>query len=233
MSGPELIQATAAARDLATATAAARSALGLPAGFPDPELASWGMVNEILNLGRSYLEIIAPSGPDSPLHRFLTHGEGGYVVGVRVPDTGSLVARAAARGVQVAHRQEFHGADIVQLHPGDLGVMLEADRIPAGKHWHYDDWAVPGRPGGAPAGDLLAVDVAVAAPARTAGLWAFLLGAEQVTDTCVQAGGLIRFVPVTGRRGLVAADLYGHGPAREHLVAGLTVRLVPGGEVKP
>jgi hypothetical protein len=191
------------------------------------------MVNEILDLGRSYLEIIAPSGADSPLHRFLAHGEGGYVVGVRVPDIDALLERAATRGVRVIHQQMFHGADIVQFHPADLGVLLEADRIPAGKHWHYDGWTVPDRPANAPAGDLLAVDIAVPQPAETAALWAFLLGAEQVTDTCLRAGGLIRFVPVTGRRGLVAADLYGHRSATEHLVAGLTVRLLRGGEAKP
>jgi Glyoxalase-like domain len=230
MSGPELIQATAAAGELAPAAEAARAALGLPPGFPDPELGGWGMVNEILNLGRTYLEIVAPSGAASPLHRFLARGEGGYVVGVRVPDTDALVERAAARGVRIAHRQEFHGADIVQLHPAGLGVLLEADRIPEGGHWHYDDWNVPPHPADAAAGDLVAVDVAVEDPAGTAALWAFLLDAEPASATSLRAGGgVIRFVPVTGRRGLVAADLRGERPA-EHLVAGLTIRLVPYGK---
>jgi hypothetical protein len=230
MSGPELIQATVAAGALAPAAEAARAALGLPPGFDDPELDGWGMVNEILDLGRTYLEIIAPSGDASPLHRFLARGEGGYLVGVRVPDTDALAARAAERGVRIAHRQEFHGADILQLHPADLGVMVEADRIPDGRHWHYDDWDVPARPADATTGDLLAVDVAVDDPARTAGLWAFLLDAEPVSATSLRAGGgVIRFVPVTRRRGLVAADLRAGHPA-EHLVAGLRIRLVPDGQ---
>ncbi|RAY12792.1 hypothetical protein DPM19_22495 [Actinomadura craniellae] len=227
MSGPELIQATAAARDLAEAAGHARTVLGLPPGVPDPELAAFGMVNEILNLGRSYLEIVAPSGAGSPLHRFLARGEGGYVVAVRVPDTDALVARAQGRGVRIAHRQDFHGADIVQLHPGDLGVLLEADRIPAGKHWHYDDWAMPDPP--APALDLLAVDVAVDTPAETTALWAHLLDTEPASPTSLRAGaGTIRFVPAAGRRGLVAADLRGTHPA-EHRIAGLLVRIVPDG----
>ena len=220
-----LIQATLAAADLAEAAGAARAVLGLPPGFPDPELASWGMVNEILGLGRTYLEIVAPAAGTSPLHRFLAGGEGGYVVGLRVPDTDALVERAARLGIGIAHRQDFHGADIVQLHPGRLGVLLEADRIPDGLHWHYDTWDTPPRPDDAPTGELLAVDVAVAEPEETAALWAELLDTERTAPAEVRAGdGLIRFVSVTGRRGLVAADIAGTAPA-EHTVAGLLLRL--------
>lgn len=228
MSGPVLIQATVAAAELAPAAEAARALLGLPPGFPDPELASWDIVNEILGLGDgTYLEIVAPSSERSALHRFLAQGEGGYVVGVRVPDTDALVERAARLGVKVTHRQEFHGADIVQLHPGRLGALLEADRIPAGRHWHYDTWDTPPRPADVSTGRLLAVDVAVAEPAETAALWADLLGAEPAGPAVVRAGdGLIRFVPAEGRRGLVAADIAAPAPA-EHTVAGLLLRLTP------
>ncbi|MEO3786833.1 VOC family protein [Actinocorallia sp. B10E7] len=223
MSGLELIQASAAGHRL---TSRPREVLGLPPGFPDPALADWGMVNEVLNLGRTYLEFLAPSGPSSPLTRFLARGEGGYVVAIRVPDTDALVERASQRGVRMVHRQEFHGADIVQLHPADLGVMLEADLLPAGRHWHYDTWDVPERPDDAPAGDLIAVDVAVDSPEEKAGLWAFLLDAPQASATSVQVGsGLVRFVPVAGRPGLVAVDLRA-SEAAEHVLSGLTVRFV-------
>lgn len=226
MSGLELIQATAAGHALSPRP---REVLGLPPGFPDPALADWGMVNEILGLGRTYLELLAPSGPSSPLHKFLARGEGGYVVGVRVPDTNALVERALRRGVRIAHRQEFHGADIVQLHPADLGVMLEADLLPDGRHWHYDTWDVPARPADAPAGDLLAVDIAVDSPEEKAELWAYVLDAPLASATSVQVGsGLVRFVPLSdGRRtGLVAADLRA-SHAAEHVLSGLTVRFVP------
>jgi glyoxalase-like protein len=229
MSGPELIQATVAARELEPAARAARAALGLPPGFPDPELAAWDIVNEILGLGRTYLEIVAPASERSALHRFLARGEGGYVVGMKVPDTDAMIVRAAERGVKVAHRQDFHGADIVQLHPGSLGVMLEADRIPDGLAWHYDTWDVPPRPADAATGDLVAVDVAVPDPEATAELWAHVLDAPLASPTSVRAGGTIRFVPADGRRGLVAADV--RAPhAAEHLIAGLLVRFVPAEE---
>lgn len=224
MSGLELVQASAAGHELSSRP---REVLGLPPGFPDPELANWGMVNEVLNLGRTYLEFLAPSGPSSPLHRFLARGEGGYVVAVRVPDTDALVERASERGVRVVHRQEFHGAEIVQLHPADLGVMLEADILPEGRHWHYDTWDVPEHPSDAPAGDLLAVDVAVDAPEEKAALWAFLLDAPPASSTSVQVGsGVVRFVPADGRAGLVAVDL-SSTRGGEHVLSGLTVRFVP------
>ncbi|MDX6741164.1 VOC family protein [Actinocorallia sp. A-T 12471] len=228
MSGPRLVQATVAAADLAPAAEAARALLGLPPGFPDPELASWGIVNEILGLGGgTYLEIVAPSTSESALHGFLKRGEGGYVVGMKVPDTDAVVARAGELGVTVAHRQEFHGADIVQFHPAGLGVLLEADRLPDGVDWHYDTWDTPERPADAPTGRLLAVDVAVAEPEVTAALWADLLGAERSGPAQVTAGdGVIRFVPERGRRGLVAADIAASAPA-EHTLAGLLLRFIP------
>ncbi|GAA0965449.1 VOC family protein [Actinocorallia libanotica] len=225
MSGPRLVQATVAAADLAPAAAAARALLGLPPGFPDPELASWGIVNEILGLGGgTYLEIVAPAGPESALHGFLGRGEGGYVVGVKVPDTDAVVERAGRLGVQIAHRQDFHGADIVQFKPGRLGAMLEADRMPDGIGWHYDTWDTPARPADAPTGALLAVDIAVEAPQETAALWAELLDAELTGPARVSAGdGGIRFVPAQGRRGLVAVDIAAPRAA-EHTLAGLLVR---------
>ncbi|GAA3207863.1 VOC family protein [Actinocorallia longicatena] len=225
MSGPELIQATIAARSLPDTAEQARALFGLPPGFPDPELADWGIVNEILGLGRTYVEIVAPSSETSALHRFLARGEGGYVVGMKVPDTDAMIERAAERGVRVAHRQEFHGADIVQLHPGELGVMLEADRLPDGKDWHYDDWDVPARPADAATGDLVAVDIAVEDPAGTAEVWAHVLDAELDGPAAVRAGGVIRFVPAEGRRGLVAVDVLAP-EASEHTIAGLLVRCV-------
>jgi len=224
MNGPELIQASVAGHEL---TSRPREVLGLPQGPPDPALVSWGMDNEILNLGRTYLEFLAPAGPASSLNGFLEHGEGGYVVAVRVPDTDALVERASQREVRLVHRQEFHGADIVQLHPADLGVMLEADLFPDGRHWHYDTWDMPERPADAPAGDLIAVEIAVDSPEKKAELWAFLLDVPQVSPASVQVGsGLVRFVPATGRSGLAAVDLRA-SHAAEHVLSGLTVRFVP------
>ncbi|GII32677.1 VOC family protein [Planotetraspora mira] len=249
MSAPELVQATVAVHDLAAA--GIRERLGLAPGFPDPELAAWAIANEVLTLGDTYLEVVAPSGPQSRLHRFLEDGEGGYLVALRVPEATALAERCAASGVRIVHRQDLDGATIIQLHPGDLGVLVEADEMPPGRAWHYDAWDTPGVSPGAPAGDLVAVDVAVADPAATAVLWSRLFGlpvegaaAENsavegstvegrtvegpaVEGAAVRAGrGLIRFVPVTGRRGLVALDLRA-SEAGVIETAGLTIRLVP------
>ncbi|MCT9935311.1 VOC family protein [Planotetraspora sp. A-T 1434] len=219
----DLVQATIATHDLAATAALARRELGLPQGFPDPELDAWGIKNEVLTLGRTYLEIVAPASETSPLHRFLASGEGGYVVALRVPDTAGLTARAEKEGVRITHQQDFQGATITQLHPRDLGVLVEADEIPPGKEWHYDDWETPGSPG-TPL-DLLAVDIAVDRPEETAKLWARLFGAEETAEGVRVGDGLVRFVPVADRRGLVAADLGGAGEAREFTLAGVTLRL--------
>ncbi|GAA4566373.1 VOC family protein [Planotetraspora kaengkrachanensis] len=241
MSAPELVQATVAVHDLEDA--GIRERLGLVPGFSDPELAAWAITNEVFTLGDTYLEVVAPSGPGSRLHRFLEDGAGGYLVALRVPDSAALAGRCAAMGVRIVHRQDLAGAAILQLHPGDLGVLVEADEMPPGRAWHYDTWDTPGRSPGARAGDLVAVDVAVADPAGTAATWSRLFGLpveESAVDgdpeggaargRAVRAGrGLIRFVPASttgGGRGLVALDL--RAPEAGVIeTAGLTIRLFP------
>ncbi|GAA4591141.1 hypothetical protein GCM10023194_49680 [Planotetraspora phitsanulokensis] len=234
MSSPELVQATVAVHDLAAA--GIRERLGLAPGFADPELAAWEIANEVFTLGDTYLEVVAPSGPGSRLHRFLEGGAGGYLVALRVPDAAALAERCAALGVRIVHRQDLAGAAILQLHPGDLGVLVEADEMPPGRAWHYDTWDTPGRSPDARAGDLVAVDVAVADPAAMAVTWSRLFGLPVVDEAvaggtaggrAVRAGrGLVRFVPASGRRGLVALDL--RAPEAGVIeTAGLTIRLVP------
>ncbi|GIH24357.1 hypothetical protein Aph01nite_26670 [Acrocarpospora phusangensis] len=224
-----LIQATVAVHDLTTA--GIRERLSLAPGFPDPELASWGITNEILTLGETYIELVAPTGPSSRLNRFLTDGEGGYLLALRVPATATLTRRCAERGVRVIHQQDFHGATITQLHPADLGVLVEADEIPPGRAWHYDTWPAAGVDTSPQAGDILAADVAVADPAAMAELWAYLFDAEVLPGGVVRVESrVVRFVPVQGRRGLVGVDLRATGSREETVeLAGLRIRLVPEG----
>jgi hypothetical protein len=108
------------------------------------------------------------------------------------------------------------GHDIVQLHPLDVGVLLELDAFLPRSGWFWDD--LPAAKAAhvsrsTKADDILAVDVAVEHPAAMAATWASIIGLEPATPT---AGGAeiaftsrtIRFVPATaGRTGIVAVDV--------------------------
>jgi hypothetical protein len=131
------------------------------------------------------------------------------------PDT--YVEVLADRGVRVAVQTQAMGHDIVQLHPLDVGVLLELDEFLPRSGWFWDDLpaakaAHSGR--SAKADDILAVDVAVEHPAAMAATWAAIIGLKPPVRTADGAeiaftSRTIRFVPPTaGRTGIVAVDVH-------------------------
>jgi methylmalonyl-CoA/ethylmalonyl-CoA epimerase len=87
--------------------------------------------------GHSYLQLLEPLGPDTPVGRFLARrGEGVHHVGYGVTDITAALAAVGATGVRLIDERPRHGsmgAAIAFLHPADLGGVLtelvEAQRI--------------------------------------------------------------------------------------------------------
>jgi methylmalonyl-CoA/ethylmalonyl-CoA epimerase len=85
--------------------------------------------------GGSYVQLLQPSRPESPVGRFLgRRGEGLHHVGYGVPDVAAALAALAARGVTLVDERPRHGsmgAAIAFLHPTDLsGVLTELVQAP-------------------------------------------------------------------------------------------------------
>ncbi len=92
---------------------------------------------------------------------------------------------------------EAYGHRIVQLHPGDLGLLVELDEIPDADEWFWDEtekevsldpWV----------DDILGVDVSSPDPARTATLWAEVFGKKPVSaqPLSIRLGSrVVSFVP--------------------------------------
>ncbi len=78
--------------------------------------------------GTSYVQLLEPTRPDSPVGRFLARrGEGIHHVGYGVDDIEAALASVGAAGVRLVDRRPRHGsmgASIAFLHPGDLGGVL-------------------------------------------------------------------------------------------------------------
>lgn len=78
--------------------------------------------------GGSYVQLLQPTGPDSPVGRFLaTRGEGIHHVGYGVADVREALADIRAAGVRLIDHRPRHGsmgASIAFLHPKDLGGVL-------------------------------------------------------------------------------------------------------------
>jgi methylmalonyl-CoA/ethylmalonyl-CoA epimerase len=78
--------------------------------------------------GSSYVQLLEPTGPDTPVGRFLERrGEGVHHVGYGVANiTAALVAMGAA-GIRLIDERPRHGslgASIAFLHPADIGGVL-------------------------------------------------------------------------------------------------------------
>ena len=78
--------------------------------------------------GSSYIQLLEPLGPDTPVGRFLARrGEGVHHVGYGVPDIRAALAAIGATGVRLIDERPRHGsmgASIAFLHPADVGGVL-------------------------------------------------------------------------------------------------------------
>jgi hypothetical protein len=177
---------------------AARAAFGLGEGFADPEVAHMSLVDATLPVapGR-YLEFVAPTDDGISFAQWLAKigGRGGYVLSVQHPDPFAVKQRALARAIRVPIDVEAFGHPVIQLHPKDVGLLLEVDGIADPDTWFWDD-IDPGPEADAAISDILAVEVPVADPAAMASLWHELLDLGQPkTPNEIDLGGIpVRFV---------------------------------------
>jgi methylmalonyl-CoA/ethylmalonyl-CoA epimerase len=76
----------------------------------------------------SYVQLLEPLGPDTPVGRFLAkRGEGMHHVGYGVDDVAAAMEAIGAKGVRVLDERPRHGsmgASIAFLHPKDVGGVL-------------------------------------------------------------------------------------------------------------
>jgi methylmalonyl-CoA/ethylmalonyl-CoA epimerase len=92
-----------------------------------------GVSEAILRVPRAdatatYLQLLEPLGPDTPVGRFLaSRGEGIHHIGYRVTDITTALASIGATGVRLLDSRPRHGsmgASIAFLHPKDVGGVL-------------------------------------------------------------------------------------------------------------
>ena len=197
--------------DLAGDVARARTGLGLAAGIRDAEaMRAFDLEHEVLVLGSSYLEILAPLGnrPELPGAKFLARGgPGGYMLDLQVPDLEEVLARAGRLGLAPVLREEYRGNQICQLHPRDFGTLLEVDQIVGPKDWHWDE-EFPASARGYDRALPVAAVIAVPDPAPMAERWAEVFGGD-LTGTSVRLAGVTVSFATSGdkRPGLVSVDV--------------------------
>lgn len=97
-----------------------------PLGPPAPSPQHDGLLAGLA--APSYVQLLEPLGPDTPVGRFLARrGPGIHHVGYGVADIEAALAAIAATGVRLVDARPRHGslgASIAFLHPGDIGGVL-------------------------------------------------------------------------------------------------------------
>ena len=89
-----------------------------------------GVQEALFAVGGSFVQLLAPTGPDTPVGRFLERrGEGVHHVGYRVPDVAAALEHLRGHGVVLADqhpRPGSRGTTVAFAHPKSFaGVLVE------------------------------------------------------------------------------------------------------------
>jgi methylmalonyl-CoA/ethylmalonyl-CoA epimerase len=97
-------------------------------GSPVELLASQGVSVVFVGAGAGRIELIEPTGPQTPVGRFLARrGPGLHHIAYRVPDLERALAQFAADGIELIDqvpRTGAHGHRVAFLHPRSTGGVL-------------------------------------------------------------------------------------------------------------
>jgi hypothetical protein len=122
---------------------------GLEICHRDSSVAKYGLVNALLPIGTSFLEVVAPTRAGTAAGRYLERrqGDGGYMVIIDCHDIERRRAHVAAMGVRIANPLAYPAYTGLQLHPADSGgsflefnhtvggEALDGPYHPAGPDW--------------------------------------------------------------------------------------------------
>jgi methylmalonyl-CoA epimerase len=118
-----------AVKSLTEAAKVYENAMGLQVSGYD-QVDDQGVRVAMLNIGESRIELLEPTGPDSPIEKFMSkRGEGIHHIAVRVDDIEQALERLKAAGVRLvdsAPRLGAHNTRVAFIHPSSThGVLLE------------------------------------------------------------------------------------------------------------
>jgi hypothetical protein len=226
---PRLRQAVVAAWDLAATTSVLRNELGLPEGFHDPGVGEFGLSNEVLPIGNTFFEVVAPlvAGPSTAAGRFLarTADRGGYMAIFQVADATAARTRIEALGLRIVWKGALHGIVGTHIHPADIGgAIVSIDAIENG---HLDAWPWAGpnwesRQNVAVASSICGLELAAHDPQSMAETWGAVLDLPVVGGAAAQPmialadGGTLQFRSCSEGEpeGIVAMHFATPDPAR-------------------
>ena len=123
-----------AVHDLEAAVELYRGAFGIEAVHRET-VEDQGVEEVLFKVGTSYIQLLAATGPDTPVGKFLAkRGEGVHHIGYRVDDVAAVLEHLRGRGVPLvdeAPRPGSRGTTVAFAHPkGFGGVLVELVQEP-------------------------------------------------------------------------------------------------------
>ncbi len=97
--------------------------LGLDVCYRDPGVARFGLENVLMPVGNQFLEVVAPTRPDTAAGRYLTRrgGDGGYMVITQCDEHRPRRKRVQDLRIRIVNQFETRDFRNMQLHPKDTG----------------------------------------------------------------------------------------------------------------
>lgn len=213
-----LRQIALAATDLDASVELLTDVLGIEVAFRDPGVAAFGLVNAVMPIGETFLEVVSPVRDDATAKRWIAKrgGDGGYMVILQCQDDARLAAeveRAKQARASVVWEGRHEGGHTVHFHPRELGAILSFDAMPSFEDWVWagPTWRAHVRTQAVTA--ITGAEIESPDPARLAGRWAEVVGVAPRTsggDAPVielPQGGRLVFVPSDGGEGVVGVEL--------------------------
>lgn len=189
--------------------------LGIQSCFIDPGVGKFGLENNLMPVGRNFLEVVAPVQENTAAGRYLQRrqGDGGYMVITQIDTLDEhqrLRQRALDQGVRVAHEHSSDEWYLSQLHPRDMqAAFLELEWNPQADfsgYWNpvgglgWEDKVQQGT-----TVDFIGVELQGADPLALAKHWASVTDLPVDTDVATPSvrfnNATLRFVEATDGRG--------------------------------
>lgn len=210
-----LRQIALAATDLEAAVDALTDVLGIEVAYADPEVGVFGLVNAMMPIGETHLEVVSPVRDDAAVKRWIARrgGDAGYMVILQCEGEDRLAAaveRAKAAKASVVWEGRHEGAHGVHFHPRELGAVLSFDAMP-----RYDDWIWAGpdwrhHVRTATVTAITGVEIGAPDPEQLAARWGEVFGLPPRATR--RDGGPVIELPGGGRIVFVPSDGLGEGP---------------------
>jgi hypothetical protein len=210
-------QVALVARDLEPVVEELCAVFGLEVGFRDPGVGEFGLVNAVMPVGTTFLEVVSPMRDGTTAGRFLERrgGDGGYMVIVQTAELDADRRRLAALGVRIVWEVTLDDIATIHLHPRDIGgaiVSLDQPRPPKSWRWGGPEWQLKARTTVVRA--IASVTLESPEPERLAARWAEVLGVppSDAGEIALEPG-LLRFTS-GDREGIAAVGLVAVDAAR-------------------